>query len=378
MRDRKDLEYQIELENNISLTADAVPRDTGEAVVWSKPELDAVRLTLARLPQVRDPDAFETLNRSKPGANWMDGKGGETVAGDHINIFDWGVITGPGFRHGGDEREMVSDEFKKEHGDKIGTEEFVLTHEVGHDVAPRNSKAFAAFTKAAGWQRVKVESLRTDGVSDTDIAKLEAQRADPNASGGSGIGGTTNSYSPIAGSDEFWAAPKTGIPTASESAPGQKGEDTWQYARVNPEEHFAEVYAKAVHVPEKLHDELVDRPTTAARQARERVAVLQKEIDDLQANPSAQGAQAKLARMTKRMTALKEEATSKETAQKLRGEEFRIMREDIFHTDTAVTIALERLKTKRVSATKLQVFEQRAGLASTPEQIAYLESEAMK
>jgi len=36
------------------------------------------------------------------------------------------------------------------------------------------------------------------------------------------------------------------------------------------------------------------------------------------------------------------------------------------------------LKTKRVSATKLQVFEQRAGLASTPEQIAYLESEAMK
>ena len=133
-----------------------------------------------------------------------------------------------------------------------------------------------------------------------------------------------------------------------------------------------------MHVPEKLHDELVDRPTTAAHEARKRADAMQQGIDDLKANPNAAGAQDKLAKLNRRMTALKEEAAGKETAQKQRAEEFRIMRENVFHTDKAVTIALEQLKTKKVSAAKQRVFEERAAVASTPEQIAYLQSEAMK
>jgi Na+-translocating ferredoxin:NAD+ oxidoreductase RnfC subunit len=54
------------------------------------------------------------------------------------------------------------------------------------------------------------------------------------------------------------------------------------------------------------------------------------------------------------------------------------MREDVFHTDKAVAIALERLKAKKASKAKLETFEQRAAVASTPEQIAYVENEAMK
>ncbi len=41
-----------------------------------------------------------------------------------------------------------------------------------------------------------------------------------------------------------------------------------------------------------------------------------------------------------------------------RAEEFRIMREDVFHTDKAVAVALERLKAKKTSKAKLETFEQ--------------------
>jgi hypothetical protein len=54
------------------------------------------------------------------------------------------------------------------------------------------------------------------------------------------------------------------------------------------------------------------------------------------------------------------------------------MREDVFHTDKAVVLARERLKAKKVSVSKLETFEERAAVASTPEQIAFLEAEAIK
>ena len=377
LTERKDLEYQIELENNLSLTASGVD-DKGTEAKWSKAELESVRMTLARLPHVRNPDAFETLERRPYQKNWMDGVGGETFGGDEIRIYNWGTTTSPGFRHGGDKREMVSDEFRRAHGDTIGSQEFVLTHEVGHDVAHQNPKALAALTKAAGWDRVKAADLEKDGVSDADIARLEARRDNPNEGGGADIGGTLDTYAPIAGSDEYWALPRTAVPAQTEASPGSKGDDAWMYARVNPDEQFAEIYAKAVHVPEKLHDELVDRPAAAAHDAQQSVAEVQKQIDDLRAGATGDKADPKLAVLTKRLAALKDEATRKETAKRQRAEEFRIMREDVFHTDKAVVIAFEHLKAKKVSAAKLAEFERRAAIASTPEQIAFLEREALE
>lgn len=69
---------------------------------------------------------------------------------------------------------------------------------------------------------------------------------------------------------------------------------------------------------------------------------------------------------------------NKDTAKQQRGDEFRIMRSDVFQTDQAVAIALKRLKTKKISAAQMAAFEGRAATASTPEQIAYLEKEATK
>jgi hypothetical protein len=379
---RKDAEYEIERDHNINLTGEGTYKD-GSPVMWEKDELKEVELTLERLPQLQDPVSVKELRRVK-GPEYPLKKGGERFS-DHIEITGWGATTSPGFGHGGNKREGVSDEFKKEHGDNIGTLEFVLTHEIGHDVAANDPKAMEAFTKAAGWKKVKVDALRADNIQETDIAKLEETRSLPNAADFE-IASTTTTYKPIQNSkDEFWALPRTAVPTMDEQTPSEivNGEtttkvDTWQYARTDPDEQFAEVYAKAVHVPEKLHDELVDRPTIAAKEAQDRVAKLQAQIKTLKADASIKDRDAKLARLQAQLGEMKQVAAEKELAKQQRGDEFRIMRNDVFHADKATAMALQRLQAAKVSKEKLEEFEKAAARMSTPEQIAMLEKEAMK
>jgi hypothetical protein len=255
--------------------------------------------------------------------------------------------------------------------------EFVLTHEMGHDVGAKDTKAYEAFQKAAGWEKVKVDALVADGVSDDKIAELEKRRPDPNAKT-SDIKGRTKIYSPIVNSkDEYWAIPITAIPAQNESAPGPKNDDTWSYARVNPDEHFAEIYAKAVHVPEKLHDELVVRPTAAAAKAREKYLEMKHLYDAAMTDTSPKG-QLKAANLRALMDALKGDMNRLEQARDERVGQFEIMRNDVFHTDKAVKLSIARLEFRGVSKDKLDAFKERAAGASTPEQVAFLENEAIK
>ncbi len=367
MRERKDLEYKIELENNVNLTAATYPGYAGRDVVWSTDELRAVETTLARLPH--DANGFKEIHRV-PTLDITNGTGGE-LDGTTITITDYGTSGSAGYSNGGDDRELVSAAFKRAHGDKVATLEYVLTHEIGHDIAKLHPEIFKKFQRAAGWERVHAQALRDDHVSDADMAKLEKDRANPNEAQ-SNIGGDDHTYAPIRGCKDYWSNDRTAIPSAKEAAPGSTGGDSWQYSRVDPDEHFAETYAKAVHVPEKLHDELVDRPAAAAQEAHAQVEVLKIEIADLPANPS--GA-AKRETLTHRLAALEADATTKDKAKKQRADEFAIMRNDVFGTDKAVVVAKQRLAAKHVTPDKIAEFEKRAERASTPEQVGVLEAE---
>lgn len=131
-------------------------------------------------------------------------------------------------------------------------------------------------------------------------------------------------------------------------------------------------------MPEKLHGDLIERPAQAAREAEMAVTLLQSQIDDLKNNPRIPGKELKLQALEMRLAEAMLTAQQKETAKAQRAEEFRIMREDVFHTDKAVILARERLRAKKVSPAKLEVFEERVAVASTPEQVAFLEAEATK
>jgi len=377
MMARKDLEYEIERDNNLNLTA-AGTYTKGEPVEWSKDELEAVKVTLDRLPQVRDPDSFSELRRIK--GDLSRPIGGEYKEDENrIEMTDFANNSGDKSRFKGDlsMREGVSDEFAKEHGYSIGAPEYVLTHEFGHDVDAKNPKAKAAFEKAAGWKTVTLDELVADGVKPEQIETLENQRAAPNFKEVD-ITGNTMMYTPIPGKTTFWAVPITAIPSLDEGTPAIGDGDSWEYSRVNSNEHFAEVYAKAVHLPVSLHDDLIVKPTAKAEQAEREVDGIQKQIDQVTANALAPNGNAHLVALKQKLAEAKQHAARAQAAKQQRGEQFAVMRNDVFHTNQATALALERLKAKRISPQKLNEFERAAATMSTPEQIAILEKEAMK
>lgn len=373
LRDRKDREYQIELDSNVNLTAEE-PDATGKAAHWAKDDLVQVQGTLARLPRVQDPDSVAQLHRVRSGGPFVGAN--YDHATNSINVSDLARGSSKGFRHDGDERELVSKQFQQANGKTISTMELVVTHEIGHDVHTKNASAFAAFQKAAGWHRVKVDVLRADGVSEKGIAKLEERRTNPSGKI-SDFQGDTHMYNADPETkDLFWALPIGAIPTNEESAPSVSTDDSWSYAKVNAREHFAEMYAKAVHVPEKLHEDLIVRPDAAAIAAHEHSRKVRRRLDDAQAL-AVRGAYPELMLAYLRMNArvADTDVTYRESARDLRKAQFEVMRNDVFDTDRAVQVSIQRLQLMNVSSDKIQRFKERAAAASTPEQVAYLEAE---
>src|SRR5262249_58846665 len=88
----------------------------------------------------------------------------------------------------------------------------------------------------------------------------------------------------------YLAVDETAIPELGESEVGAAGTnaDTWKYARSNYKDQFAEQYAKAVHVPEKLYKDLVESPAHAADLAKVNLDVdkmTQKNLDPTRNTP---------------------------------------------------------------------------------------------
>lgn len=313
MRTRKDLEYGIELEHNLNITAEAEPRPDGSRVAWSTPELEQVQASLSQLPHLQGKKAFERIERAQS-------KNGETKGGqffgDHIKIYDKAMTPAEGYSKN-EPRTNVPDELRRKHGDMIGALEYTLTHEIGHGAEANKPEAFKKFKESAGW-------------------------------GADGKGGSPE------------------IPTEEET-----GSRRWEYARGNAQEHFAEVYAKAVHAPEKVHADLVENPTRIATDARADVNQRRAAIARLKADPSADPAQ--LSAMSAELEPLEGEALAAENTAKQRTQQFNIMRNDVFGTDKAVGAAVSRLRVRNVGDDAIAEFEKNAAKVSTPDQVAALE-----
>ncbi len=390
MIERKDLEYSIEREHDIDLTAHDEDFNGGhyKGSEWTADQLRELQTLLRRLPpeHVDGDHAFTTMNRLSPSNITQAGNRGAHTA-DRIEVFDGAFYPGGG--HDGDRREMVSDEFRKQHGDRVTSFEMVSTHEIGHDVARQNPEAFAEFQKAGGWHAVDATALHDDGLTDEQIRSVD--RSEQTSTNPRSADSKTKWYSRNVepGGPAYWAQDKTATPqplldldaddhrdlTNAESVSDESSRETWNYAKSNPQEHFAEVYTKAVNAPEKLHADLVELPRAAALAAHADVTRREQAIGQLE---NAKGDPAQLARMQAELAAAREHAVYTDTAVKQRGEQFRIMREDVFHTDRAASQAVARLRFANVSPARITAFQQAAEKASTPEQIEALEQEFRK
>jgi hypothetical protein len=354
---RKELEYSIEKNHDLDITTE-MGKSAGEpARQWKTEELERVALTLDRQPESYP---LQEIHRRQ-------GKPSVGAVYDHgtIHVNDDGVNENLSFRHGGDPRQGVDKDFTDAHGEKLSTLEFVMTHEIGHGVDRAHPEAYEKFKKAAGWEEVGKDALVADGLSQPELDDAELQRTKQDYS----TGGNRRDYRGIEGKETFWAVDHSAIPDPVWDRPGVKSDpeaNKWGYSHRSPDEHFAEVYAKAIHRPTELHDDLVKRPAERAIAAKQQVTAEETKLKAMPANSPDR------AKLERKLTKSREFVIETERAVQQRGDEFSVMRNDVFHTDAAAKQARLRLSIS-VDEKQLREFDRQAAALSTPEQIATLE-----
>lgn len=403
---RKALESKIELKHLVNLTNDVdnpgTPHaDTSmptERVTWSKAELEQVASGLDRLP----PDAttnnplLKEIRRSKVRQDFNSTTNAwdkdPDVGGDHgsgvIRIFDSGVKER--YRHTGQTSEL-GDHHKGQktpHG-PISPLEETIVHEVGHDVDDLNKTASDKFRAVTGWKQDAPDratlkaKLQAAGLSPADadakINQLELERANNYGGEGITVKGTTYKIDQYDRNNTGYTSHKEGA--VPKGDPNRK-DDEWDYARTNSSEHFAELYSKAVHVPERLHRDLIDRPKQEIQTKHAEELRLQARLAKLRAGKATPQ---QITAVEGQLKQTQESLAKAQQQQTMLQEEWHIMREDVFHTtdqkvnDSAAHLIANVPPEKQKKALKLQnEFKKKAESLMTPLQLQELEEEFQK
>lgn len=354
---RKDREYDIERRNNLDLSTSTYGgKYADQSRQWSEKDLDTIERTLSVLP------SDHTRGRDRLAEIWRSNM--DDVNGRYHNDENKVEIANPTLTSADVTRKKVGTDYVGTTDPKVSRLELTLTHEIGHSYAHSHEAVFEKFKTAAGWQEVNRDALGKDGVKKGDIDALDATRKDMTNAGMPQSEGKRRTYGVNHSSEDkpFWGVDKSAIPESFD----------WQYSRVNPAEHFAEVYEMAVHDPAKLHHDMVSEPAAAAKKAHDDVAARKKQIEALGSSaenqPKVQQLRAKLAQHE----AAAEEA---DRAVRQRGDQFAVMRNDVFGTDKAAKTASSRLQLRNLGADRIREFEQKAAELSTPAQIETLEAQ---
>lgn len=375
MIERKDQEHALEMKYNVNLVNDPGARKNGSKIAWNKSELTEVESGLARTPMdhVKGNKLLKEIRRS--GMAQRNGVDKPNIGGDHSNgiirVYDTGV--NGVYRHTGDTRQLADPSVVPAAGADLSPLEETVVHEVGHDIHDQNPDAFKKYKAAAGWQEgMKDADLKSKGLTDAEIAAIKG--------GGEVTGKDGQHYEKDPYRiGQYLSYDEGSIPTpANGAAPNPwnvahgYGNDTWSYARTNYKDHFAEHYQKAVHTPEKLAQDLLDAPkarvtSTATALEREKAALEQLK----KRTPAPTEAELKAAQQ--RLDAADKKLKDAEHDRDAQRQQFDIMRNDVFHSDTATTAAEARLRKKGLSEDRIKEFREKAQRASTPEQIGLIE-----
>jgi hypothetical protein len=211
------------------------------------------------------------------------------------------------------------------------------------------------------------------GLSQADIDALRQASKDHTHKEIVGKDGKVYENDPYSRGD-IVAFDKDALPTTADAQPGATpiNSDTWWYQRENPQDDFADQYTKAVHTPETLAKDMIDAPATRVTNAQAQLKIdsdaLKAEVAKTPPDPAV------IAALTAKQKTSEDEAHAAENEQKARKSQFDIMRDDIFHTNTATSEVVKRLEAKGVDRAKIEEFEKKAARASTPQQIKVLES----
>lgn len=335
---RKEHEHKLEMQWGVNITND---RTAGQRAAWSDKELVQLDHALQELPGAESIDnRGERLEFRREVAN-----GGINAqhAGGLIQVYDNGARKNAageimrGDEGDPDERFRGRGASAAPFGEPTFLEE-VLLHELGHNTHDANPAGLEAYKKALGWRT---------GLDDGDLPALtDPQKADLAARKPVDVDGVRY----VRGADGklhcYNGDRIDQTMTADSGASGFKNEPGKVKDVLDYQEYFAELHKESILRPEVVHKQYVEEPDAQLQQAI-----------------AAGKPQGEIASLTRIRDARKAE--------------FEAMRHDVFHGDSEVTAAEQRLA-GTVSPAKLAAFRAAAAQAMTPEQVQRLEAQARR
>jgi hypothetical protein len=147
---RKDVEHAMEMKYNVNFTNDGGMRADGSHVHWEEKELKAFDNTLRRMPDAHlAGNAGLTEIRRKEKVFWKDDPTtkpiGGIASGTQLLIPDMSADTNPSGEH----RQLADPGI----GSDISRMEWIMTHELGHNVSNKYAAAEAKYEAINGWSK---------------------------------------------------------------------------------------------------------------------------------------------------------------------------------------------------------------------------------
>ncbi len=382
---RKRLEHDLETEYGVNITNDRGQAATDDAPetqrrVWSEDELHSLEGAFQRMPaaHVRDNPAFtevrrrDVARRQNDDGDWEERTSvGASAGGGLISFYD----TGAGARAGDtgepwrtDQESELSGHDANEQGAEGATHliQEVLSHELGHTVHQGDSELESDFHSLSDWQRHDADSARqalidggmTEEQADTALENLENTRDD-------GYGSRNQEHS---GGDMFQVNPydSDGYLSVDENAIDPNDSD-WAYAESNPSDHFAEIYTKAIHAPESLHEDLISGPAQALADSEADLARQRATYDSAVA--AGLLPEEDLEAMRVSVEAAESAVESAQSAADIRQSQHEFFRERVFGVDDSDIQAMEAPPGKEAVYAE---FQEQAAMCMTPQQLAAL------
>ncbi len=388
---RKQLEARIESQYGVNLTND---RESSEKWffsphrdrrVWTTDELHQIEGALGRMPldHVRDSGGLEEIHRratdmDPDGLGWKpDAKVGGDSNGSVINVYDTGTgydpSTGTNTTTTPWRTQSTSD---NAHHRASGTApegplslvEEVITHELGHSVHQNDDALWHRWRDINGWERLDEgdleDRLESSGMSEDD-AEAQVETMDGGRKGAYDARPTITKDGKLYQIDPY-SGDYLGVDAVA--VPGGSNAGEWDYARSNPEDHFAEMYAKAVHQPEGLFQDLMTEPQQDVVDRDADRTRAQEELDRLRADPAHPDTSAAETALQDAQQALDQARHTSDVRQ----QQWSFFRSEVFHTDDSDIQALVAPPGKEAIYAEYQA---RAYMCQTPQQLSALREE---
>lgn len=361
----------LELKQGVSIRASKPShlREPGsEYQTFSSGELGTLGSVLERLPRehVAENPQLEFFQR-QPRHPSFALRGAEYSKGERlVNVFD--------DTFAGSYRATGETSFLGQHDQyhPLTAGEEALTHEIGHSVDARFPDVAAEFAQAAGWERFADDDEVKAALMHNGAGDVEAQTLIGNLNQERALETRQRAFH---GGFEYMVNPEDGHKKGFyrrrlNRMPGdlqtpESGGSHMDYARTSPKEHFAEMYAHMVHVPERTFQDYVGGPKQRESEARDRYFSL---VEAAELDNSKDG---------ERDTAKAEYDEAQEQREAL-GLQWYLMRERVFGVSNKLeTVEIPWLrKQAEQSGVNPDIAEKqlrdRARVAATPQQLFWL------